>query len=271
MLLHRSHLLKDLIKEFKDDDVFNYNLNIVFINERGQEEKGRGSGVLREAISLFWNHFFTSLSTGANEKVPSVRHDYQCQEWEAIGRILVYGYHRVKYFPVQVSSVFMGCCLYDEDFITDDFLFESFLLYVANDEADVLQKCKTGDFDPCDEDLLDLLSSYKCYRCPTKENILQIICQLAHQELIQKPKYISNCWKPIVVSLKGQSEFASLEAMKQLYDAKKPTTKKVVKLLNALPSNDAQRNCLDNLKHYINSLNKNSLKKIFCSLPLVVI
>lgn len=210
---------------------------------------------------MFWNHFFTSLSTGATEKVPSVTHDYQRKEWEAIGRILVYGYHRVKYFPVEVSCAFMGCCLFDENSISEDFLFESFLLYVANDEAEVLQKCKTGEFDPCDEDLLDLLSSYKCYRCPTKENILQIICQLAHQELIQKPKYISNCWKPIVVSLKGQSEFMSLEAMKQLYEAKKPTTKKVIKLLVATPSDDAQRNCLDNLKRYIKSLNESSLKR----------
>ena len=143
--------------------------------------------------------------------------------------------------------------------VSEDFLLEAFELYVAKDEAEVLNICKQGEFDPYDEDLLDLVSSYKCFRSRTKENLSQIISQLVHQELIQKPKYISNCWKPIIASLKSQPELASLDAMKELYETKKPTTKKVVKLLNASPSNDSERNCLDNLKRYIKSLSDNSL------------
>lgn len=91
MLVHRFQVLKDLIEEFKALDIptRGYHLNIVIINERGEVEEGRGLGVVREAITMFWQQFFMSLSTGATEKVPSVRHDYQCQEWEAIGKILV--------------------------------------------------------------------------------------------------------------------------------------------------------------------------------------
>lgn len=77
---------------------------------------------------------------------------------------------------------------------------------------------------------------------------------------MQKPKYISNCWKPILESLRVQPEFASLETLKQFYEVKKPRTKKVIKLLDANPLNDSQRNCFDYLKRYIKSLNENALR-----------
>ena len=67
---------------------------------------------MREIMTMFWQQFFMSLSTGATEKVPSVRHDYQHQEWKAIGKILVYGYREIKYFPVTLSGVFIGSCLF---------------------------------------------------------------------------------------------------------------------------------------------------------------
>ena len=33
--------------------------------------------------------FFISAAVGASEKVPTIRHDFQSGEWEAIARILV--------------------------------------------------------------------------------------------------------------------------------------------------------------------------------------
>ena len=46
-------------------------LEIVFINDQGEIEEDRGSGVTREALSIFWREFFSALTTGAAEKVPS--------------------------------------------------------------------------------------------------------------------------------------------------------------------------------------------------------
>ena len=105
--------------------------------------------------------------------------------------------------------------------------------------------------DTNDDAVLEVLSSYKCYKNPTKENVKLIITQLAHQELVQKPKYISNCWKPIISSLKSISQFEKPDCMKEVYETKKPTTKKVVKLLPASPQNEAERNSFDHLKCYI--------------------
>ena len=87
-----------------------------------------------------------------------------------------------------------------------------------------------------------------------------IITQLAHQQLVQKPKYISNCWKPIISSLKSFSQFKTLDFMKEVYETKKPTTRKVVKLLSASPQNEAERTSFDHFKRYTKSLGEVALK-----------
>ena len=146
VLVHRSQVLKDLIEEFKALDIPSSmdHLNLVIMNEPGEIEEGRGLGVVREVITMFWHQFFMSFSTGATEKVPSVRHDYQHQEWEAIGKILVYGYSEIKYFPVTLSGVFIGSCSFEERDISDSFLLEAFSLYISKDEAETLNQCKEG-------------------------------------------------------------------------------------------------------------------------------
>ena len=73
-----------------------------------KKKERRGSGVLREVLTSFWQECFSSLTVGALEKVPNVRHDYQKGEWEAIGRIIVYGYSFAKYFPIALSPAFVA-------------------------------------------------------------------------------------------------------------------------------------------------------------------
>lgn len=90
---------------------------------------------------MFWHQFFRSLSIGATEKVPSVRHGYQLEEWKAVRKILVYGYCEIMYFPVTLSGVFMGSCLFEESTISDSFLLEAFFLYIGKDEAETFSKC----------------------------------------------------------------------------------------------------------------------------------
>ena len=53
-----------------------------------------------------------SLTVGAQEKVPAIRHDYQSAEWQAIARILIYGYIKETYFPLSLSRAFVALCLW---------------------------------------------------------------------------------------------------------------------------------------------------------------
>lgn len=258
--VNRSNVLKDMIKEFLAEDILQHNVEIVFIDDHGEIEKGRGSGVLREALSIFWREYFMSLSIGAEAKVPSIRHDYQKAEWESVAKVLVIGFTQANYFPISMSLAFFASSLFGEESVSSQLLLESFHKYVSKDECETLQRCNSDAFDPeNDDDVLELLGSYKCYRLPTKEAMSKIVLELAHQELIQKPKYIAHAWSPIIAQLKNYGEFKNVESLNEMWSLKKPTAKKVIKLLDASPSNDAERQCLDHLKRFIKSLDDNLL------------
>lgn len=67
------------------------NPNISIIAHNGREEEGKGQRVIKEVLISFRNERFSSLTVGAVEKVPCVRHDYQRPEWEALGRVICVG------------------------------------------------------------------------------------------------------------------------------------------------------------------------------------
>ena len=219
IFITRSNVLKSLISEFKGTDTLQHKLVFRFIGDNGKTESGKGSGVNREAlISLFWKEFSIALSVGASEKVPCIRHDYQASEWRSAAKILTYGYKEESYFPIFLSRAFIANCLFGDNSVSKDCLLESFKAYVSKDEKETLEKCMSDDIDPEDDDVLELLSSYKCYRKPTKENIRTTLEELAHQELIQKPRYVANAWSGEFVLLKGIPQFDSFECLSAMYN-----------------------------------------------------
>lgn len=260
LLIHRSTLLKDLINAFSDPNILISSLFIKVVDSNGNEEEGEGRGVLRDVLTEFWVLFLQSLAIGASSKVPVIRHDYQEREWKAIGRVLLYGYCKEGIFPLALSPTFISSCILGDGSISEEFLLKSFKMYVSADEKETMDCClQNRDNLPDNSDLMELLSSYRCYRIPNEENIQSIFCQLAHQELIQRPRYVSDCWSPILQSLKAYDHFQSAENLYAFYEEKKPTPKKVVKILHASPINDAERNIFEHLKRFVKSLEGNVL------------
>ena len=94
--------------------------------------------------------------------------------------------------------------------------------------------CLTDDFDPQDgddnDDVLEFLSTFKSFQKPSKDNIRSIISELAHQELIQKPRYVLNCWAPILNVLRCDHSFQTLKGLDQVFKSKWSTAKKIIKL-----------------------------------------
>ena len=259
IVIHRSNVLKSMISEFSANDVLQCNLIFVFMGDHGELELGRGSGVTREVLTHFWREFSIALATGASEKVPSIRHDFQKLEWQSIGRIIHYGFKQANYFPIFLAKAFIGSCMYGEEAVTKESLLESFRSYISKDEEETLKKCLEGELDPEDDDMLDLLSSYKCYRKPSKENIKVILEELAHQELIQKPRYVANTWAVELQSLKSHPKLCDFNSLSLIYSEKKPTSKSIIKLFNVEPKSDSERACFAHFKRYIKSLNENIL------------
>ena len=258
LVVHRATLLKDLIEAFSDPKILRSIVLIKVVDNNGRVEAGEGTGVLRDVLTEFWFQFFQSLAIDASSKVPVIRHDYQNREWKAIGRLLLYGYSKEGIFPLPLSQAFIFSCIFGEESISDEMLLNSFRAYISEDEKETMDHCLKNRENLTDnEDLKELLSSYKCYRLPSEETIQNVFCQLAHQELIQKPRYVANCWSPILRSLKTHECFENESKLLSFYEQLKPTPKKVIKILNASPTNDAERNTFDHLKRYVKSLGGN--------------
>lgn len=215
--------------------------------------------MVRDVLVSFWSEFFNSLAIGALEKVPNIRHDHQKTEWEAIGRIIVYGYEVAGYFPLGLSRAFVAAMLFGEDSLTSEFLVESFKLYVSSDDREVVIKALGPEFNPNDEDLLDFLSTYKAYKIPAHGNIKEIMQELAHQEIIQKPRYIVDCLTPVVSCLRSLPSFRTLSALEDMYSAKQPSAKKIIKLLSAKPDSPGEHESFDHFKRFIRHLEGKAL------------
>ncbi|XP_067036240.1 uncharacterized protein [Acropora muricata] len=141
IILYRAFLKDNLIEVFKDPEILQVNFDVTLIGDNGKEEEGKGAGVFRDTLSSFWSQSFNSLTVGTQEKVPAIRHDYQRAKWEAIARILMYGYIKERYFPLPLSRAFVALCLFGEESMTSDFLLSSFQLYISEDERETLQNC----------------------------------------------------------------------------------------------------------------------------------
>ena len=178
---------------------------------------------------------------------------------KAVGRIILYGL-RVGYFPLSLSPTFMISTIFGETRVSDEALLDSFKLFVSTDEKEVVTSM-LQDFKENDEDLMDLLSAYKCYRNPNAGNIREILVELSHQELIQKPRYISNCFARVFRNYNLPVEFRSVEGLKEFYTKRIPSSKKIIKVLTCEPSNDQERCIFDHLTRYLKSLNSADLQK----------
>ena len=234
--VHRGNVRKDLIAIFQDPSIMNCHIIVEMMNERGVPEKGRGSGVFKDTSSLFWKDVYDSLMLGEGERVPSIRHDFQRKEWETIARILLKGFQEYQYFPLRLSKTFVTSCLFGESAISEQMLMDSFMQYVSEDERKVIQQCLNGELEADDESLIELLSTFDCKRTVTKSTILKTVTELAYKELIQRPQYVTECWRPILAALTGS--FPTIELLICFFNQLIPTTSKVVSTIDCQPTND---------------------------------
>ena len=119
-----------------------------------------------------------------------------------IGRVLVYGYFVARFFPITLCPAFVYTLFFGEESLAPDCLFESFKLFISEEDRQVVDKSLGKDFDPNDDDLLEFLSSFRCYKSPTLDNIKTLMNELAFQEIVQKPGYIVDCLSLVLAALR---------------------------------------------------------------------
>ncbi|KAL1022820.1 hypothetical protein UPYG_G00032800 [Umbra pygmaea] len=137
-------------------------------------------------------------------------------------------------------------------------LIETFLQFVSVQEGEIIRQALV-DYTSVDfEELVEVLDNYECRRRVTADNLPNVLIEIAHKELVQKPKYVIDCWRDVTqmhISLNGGE-------LKEMYANLKPTPRKVVGLLH-FPAcmTTKQKEIEHHLKRYIREMDEEKLSR----------
>lgn len=148
--------------------------------------------------------------------MPFLRHDFTEVTWKGFQDC---GYLLLKLAPPFVQEMLFGKIFSD--------LKTSFVRFFSSHEPNIIINALVN-FDSVEaDDITDLLANYECRKKVSPETLPEILLELAHKEMIQKPMFI-DCWREV-----SQSHMLQLdpEALTKMYSERKPTTKKVVEKL----------------------------------------
>lgn len=195
---HQGNTYQELIDHYKNKnfsiDVYENLCKIAkLVLPNGETEKGEGIGLLRDIFTEFWDGFYSKCN-GHDVKIPVLRHNMGGEEWKSVGRIMVEGYALMDYFPIKLAKPLFEDALFRESRAD---LVEEFLHTVYPVEQTVLRSAMDSFKDVDSEKLCDILSSHDCLKLPTSENIRGIIKEISHKEILQEPKFVIECWKPV--------------------------------------------------------------------------
>lgn len=256
--LHRVNLLDEMICQFKDPLILNYPLKYSLVNESGRDE----DGVARDVYTGFWNDFLDRAAEGAELRIPALSPKWQEDEWRAVGRILVKGYMDQGYFPLRLAPAFTTALLFGEHAVSSNVLFESLRMYLSQSERDLIDLALEEDLDgEAQDELLDMLDRLGVKIIPKRENLKAVLLQVAHKQIIQEPKYaLDNMAAVAAECLK--TTIKTPEQLQAMYMEKKPTCRKVLKLLEAHPASPPEKQAFKFFQQYICVLDETGLRKV---------
>lgn len=135
-------------------------------------------------------------------------------------------------------------------------VFQALLKFVPEIDSKIFRQALT-DFESTDfDELLDCLENLDCKWKPTKENIDRLVKDLAHQELIQKPMFVINCWTLVVKNI------MTLDELNNQYAEHLNLSRNILKsLCFEEPLNSNEQNVASYLKKFI----RESDEKILCN------
>lgn len=174
LILHRGRVFEELLQAFKQDFVDIDEMKIEMVLPNGQKETAQDfGGVLKDALSEFWQSFYEKCTLGTTFKVPCLRHDFGEIPWGATAKILVTGWKHEQYFPIKLAPSFISACIGVESSETE--LIDDFLKYVSDGEKETLNKA-LKDFNAVDiDDLIDVLSNFESKWVPNKDNVKTLL------------------------------------------------------------------------------------------------
>ena len=93
------------------------------------------------------------------------------------------------------------------------------------------------------DEFLDFLDQFKVRSKVSKENIRELVVEIARQKLIQKPHIMASCWKSHLQLLKQVQDFSGEDAVRLYYEKIEPTRKRLVSFIDATSTDDEAKPC----------------------------
>lgn len=230
LTIRSAHCIADMITAFSDPNILDANITFERVLENGDIENGVGRGLVLDCLTDFWTKFYLSRTSGTTFKVPNLHHTYKEREWEAVARIVAFGW-KFKYLPVQLARPFLLEAFSINQSTSSSTLREAFFNYISPNEKDALTEA-LNDFPNADfDELLTILGSHSCTTLPTEQNLAKLLDEIAHKELVQEPAFIIKCWKPILKVITERDSFTAA-ALEKILDDLKPKARNLTKTIH---------------------------------------
>ena len=147
--------------------------------------------------------------------------------------------------------------VHGDNSVDNHILMESYRNYLGPTDAEIIDKALNNNLTEEDrDDLLNILSRAECHTIPSNDEMKDALRAMAHKELIQSSKYALD----ILAKVAKRGLLLLLPTVTHvldMYEAKKPSIKKVLKLLECEPVDRPQKKKLGFMKQYIKSLDEN--------------
>ena len=112
------------------------------------------------------------------------------------------------------------------------------------------------------DEFLDFLDQFKCRTKVLKENVYEIIVEIAKQEVMQKPHQMASCWQNVFTSLGKTKVFIDISSLNNFYRQLEATAKKLITLLKSDPRDHSERDDFSYFKRFIRELPEPDLGKL---------
>lgn len=217
-----------MIDFFSKDENDNCNYTTFEIKMLKEDESPEvaedNGGILRDALTEFWESFYLQFTEGNVYKVPVFRHDIGEDRWTAVGAIIKIGYEQEGVFQIKLAKPFMQQAIFKS--CSKGELVDSFLKIVPEMDKNVLQDA-LKDFASVDkDDLFEFMEQHNVKKVIKADNVAPIVEEVAHKELVQTPTFVDECFNMVLHDIKTRQDDLS-----GLYVKLQPNTKKVLKSL----------------------------------------
>lgn len=188
IFVSREHLLDDLLNIYTDRSILYKNINVTFLEEKGQDM----GGLTKELFFLFWEAAEERFFTGEDVIVPFLPLHNKRKErehFQVLGRVLTHMAIIVKCIPRKIGKTIFSI-LADRHPTAEDLL-DDFLLLSTIEERNII--CLgLKDFSALTENNVDFLQSLfianDLHEVPKAGEFKQQILAIAEHTILDKPK-----------------------------------------------------------------------------------